>query len=445
MEIRVNQKRNSFSKIKTSIKVNSQTLLSFSIIVFFSSSFFRLLISKLLGALATDSLQNFIVAVLVFVPVLLVIIKYVVSKTRFNVSFLALFVAVCFFVYFSVLANSNLQYWVDREIYGAWDTVFRLDQGGIYAYLLISLLINKERLYYSLKWIGIFDFILVSYQFFNARRLGYWVGMTSTGELGQIDYSLDFGYMAVFVFIIFLTCFLLEKRKVYLLPVVITLVMTLLGGSRGPMLVIVIYLTFYFARKIWMSNSKRKLQYIILLVLISCILIFGFDPLMKLLTTYAINSNSTSRIIKMFAAGELFSDSGRSLLIEAVSTAINEGSFWGHGFYGDRPYAGEVYYWGYVHNIFLEFQATFGKYPGAIMLIVLFITTIKRLFNSSSKLNFLIMLIFLSMSGRLFLSGTFWGDKFFWGLLAITFCRYRELKKEQAIISVDDMVYRRDY
>lgn len=411
-----------FLKRKIRISITAQSLIDFSMIAFFSNSFFRLIFSKVLIGMRTNVLLQVAIDLLIYVPLFLGIFLEIKKGKRVNISFLAILLVVGMFFQLTLVLHPSYSYWYERETYGVWDTVFRLDKGGIYGFLFFSLIKNDERIYKNLKYIAFLNYIVIIYKFLQYLSNGYWTEMSYTGDYVSSSYSLDYGYNAIMIFILMVAFYFYEKKKVYLLLGVPAFILVILFGSRGPLLVVLVFFVGNVARYILKSDNMKKMLYLSLILTLSLLAVVSFDYIVAFMIERLSELNISSKIILALTTNNLFDDSGRSDIAALISKFIDKGPLLGYGAYGDRPVIGPHYVWGYCHNIMLEFQVDFGKYPGIALLILMMAMTIKRTVNAHSEKNFIIILFIFAMCMKLSLSGTFWGDEFFWALLAINVC-----------------------
>lgn len=403
------------------IVISASTLIDCSMIVFFSSSFFRLIFSKILIGMRTGLMLQVALDIVIFVPLLLGLFMEYRAHKKGSFAFLLLFILVFCYFELTLLMHPTYASWFYRETYGVWDTVFRFDKGGIYGFLYFSLIKDGKRLFKNLKNIAFLSYVVLIYQYLQYLSNGYWTEMSYTGDLIRSSYSLDFGYNAIFIFILFISFFLVEHKKTYLILSIPALILMIMCGSRGPLLVALTFILIYTIRFILKADFKRKWLYIGLILVTAMILVLSFNYITAYIVNVLTNMNLSSRTLQSLISNNLFDDSGRSVLSNLANSAINEGPFFGYGAFGDRPIIGPYYAWGYCHNILLEFQVDFGGVPGIIMLFIIGYYTLRRFYQAIDNKQFIVILCVFAMCMRLVLSGTFWGDEFFWALLAIIF------------------------
>ena len=419
-------------KDKSRTTVTVSKLKNFSFILFFSASLCRLVLGEILIRLGLYSIMQPILWFLIYAPLILAIFLEGRHKKRVPWLFLVILILVAFYFLMSLLIHPSYLPWYTRETYGIWDTIFRLDNGGIYGFLFFAACTDEKELYKNIKAVGVFTFIFVVYQYLQFKSRGYWQDVNMYGETVQTSYGLTFGYNAAFVAIIFLSVFFYEKKKTALAISIASMILMLLQGSRGSSLVILVFFMFLYIRKLFREGSIKAIASVLAIGILALLIYDNLAGIITFIASVVSDKNLSSRTLNALISNNFFDDSGRGAIKYIVEEQINSGSFWGHGGFGDRPYIGPFYYWGYCHNIILEFQMDFGKYPGLILMILLIAMIVKKFIKviQDNDEKFYIFVVMLSISFKLLLSGTFWGDKYFWGLLAILLCwRTKKFKR----------------
>lgn len=322
----------------------------------------------------------------------------------------------------TLLIHPEYNAWYSRDIYGVMYSVFRPDHGAIWAFLMVEISGNYERLWKNIKRYAVVLFIYNIYLLINMHRIGYWTSYNAAGELAAKSYSLDFGYNMIFISLISLVCYRQKKKIYYLLLSISAMFLTLLYGSRGAFICMIVFLLFCLLNGA--QSDIRKFLYSAGILIAGVFLYyFGNTIIQKsayfLLDTFHFSSRTLTQIIN----GDIVDDSGRSTIYEIVRKAIKENPIWGYGAYGDRPLVGPRYYWGYSHSIIYEMLIDFGVILGSTILIVLVYKSLKLIFSLKDWNKIYIIIIIFSMCMRLIVSDTFWGNNFFWMLLALLICR----------------------
>lgn len=409
------------NEVKGRFVISRETLMFMSFILFFSSQFIRLVLSKILGKIGMLDKMTICVICIIYTPLLLALLINLNRGLKKIIPFLFLLITVLLFFEITLLVHPEYQYWYSRETYGVVDTIFRPDKGGIFGFLFVAILAsNKEKMIKSLKTVLVINFFMILYKYSQYMVRGYWQEINGYGETIQSSYSLDFGYEAVFIVLLSMLFCFIEKRKIYLIITMISSGVLILAGSRGPLIILTVSVSLLIIRKIFVSNSVKKFLYVFGIIAISLLIIFSLQSILDALSFVIAKYNISSRALQSIVSGTLTDDNGRNAIKDIVNSYMSNAPFFGFGAYGDRYMIGPSFNWGYCHNILLEFQVDFGKIPGTVCLIGILVVTLLKLKKYLYDIeSFSVILLFFSMNIRLMVSGTFWGDKFFWGLLSI--------------------------
>ena len=134
---------------------------------------------------------------------------------------------------------------------------------------------------------------------------------------------------------------------------------------------------------------------------------------------------------KLLSAGQGDS-SGRDVLAEKLFASVNEHFLFGTGLCSDRMTVGV-----YAHNIALELWVEFGVIIGTAILVALVITFLRGyIVSDSSAEKGLIITLICSSFLKLFLSGSFMDDRWFFALIGICVGAIRLSKNKRLIESV---------
>ena len=125
-----------------------------------------------------------------------------------------------------------------------------------------------------------------------------------------------------------------------------------------------------------------------------------------------------SRTVDAIISGNIADPNGRLKLWSYSIEAIKDSPIFGHGLYGDRPYVGNTFRWGYSHNIVLEMMASFGVFGLAFCLLILFLV-LKYLTKKDFKEDRSLLIIIVSICCKLFISDSFLYLDMFWMLIGL--------------------------
>lgn len=193
-----------------------------------------------------------------------------------------------------------------------------------------------------------------------------------TKKMRMDKYSMSIGYYMLLPTIVYINQFFEEISIKYAILSIISTIITLAIGSRGPIMCIGIYVVFY-----QIINFKRinvKGFFINILIIISAL--FGMLYLKQILislSTVLSQFGIHSRSIILFLQGEV-NLSGREDIYGEILCKIKDNPITGIGIAGDRLLTGT-----YSHNIIIEVISGFGVLIGLIILIILGIIVIKSL------------------------------------------------------------------
>ncbi|MGO1874281.1 MAG: O-antigen ligase family protein [Canibacter sp.] len=292
---------------------------------------------------------------------------------------------------------------------------------GIFAFLIIRALNRPEVITRALVLCAYANFAygLVRYASFTVR--GYWTGYSFTGEEQRLTYSLGFGYdMLLCVAVFGLLAFTGPRRWLHAILALASIGMIAVAGSRGPLLFAIISiatLVLYFGLS-RARTSPLAAAGLALTVAFTSTLIAGFSSIIDWISRTLESMGISSRSVQSLASGEFGDDNGRAKIWDMSVELIQTGGLTGHGFYGDRIVISDRFFWGYPHNIALEFIITFGPIVGSILLLSIILLLARALAVSLSPAYQHILLVFFVMTLHLLISNSFLLSSWFWGLLA---------------------------
>lgn len=411
---------------KGKIYIPSSFLLDMTCVMWLCSMPMRILVSKILGVFGIGAFTIPVVGILIFLPLII----YILFERRLPWRYFHWILLFCILFFgVTLLVHPEYKEWYTRDIYGVMYTVFRPDHGAVWAFLMIEISGTRERIWKNLKIYSLVLFAYCFYQLHIAQIQGYWTSFNAIGELAEKSYSLDFGYDMIFICLIALSCYFMEKKTICILFCVLSAFLAVVYGSRGALICMCIYFLFYFlngSQKEW-----RRFFYSIAIILAGIIVYFWGMTILQTFASFLLEIfHVSSRTLTQIINGNLMDDSGRDAIYQIAREAISENPIWGYGAYGDRPFIGPVYYWGYSHSIFYEMMIDFGVILGSVLLGIIIYKSAKLIFGNSDKMTGCIFLVIFSMDMRLLVSDTFWGNRFFWMTLALLFVCNRNFCRE---------------
>ncbi len=188
----------------------------------------------------------------------------------------------------------------------------------------------------------------------------------------------------------------------------------MLLGTRGAALMMLLCIGWSLVLG---QNSKKVFTRIV--VLCGAVAAFIMSPLYDsfILWMYkmAQSLGLSIRIFdKLLSSGQMDS-SGRSVLAETLLASVNEHFLLGTGLCSDRTIVGV-----YAHNIALELWVEFGVIIGTFILAALVITFLRGyIVSTSSAEKGLMITLICSSFLKLFLSGSFMDERWFFALIGI--------------------------
>lgn len=195
-------------------------------------------------------------------------------------------------------------------------------------------------------------------------------------------------------------------------------------GTRGPLLIAIVYLTI----KIFLSINKRKPKTIVMFTAVAIVLIWIiasdyylilFEKLSNTLSRYGMST----RIIDMLLENEYLSHtSGRDKIYELLLEKISEKPILGYGIWGEEQF-GVL-----AHNIALEIIMYYGIPIGVTIIIAYIVTALRAYFKTDNKYaRDFILLFFVMTVARAPFGGSHLSYYFFF-LLGLSILTLRQQK-----------------
>ena len=266
---------------------------------------------------------------------------------------------------------------------------------------------------------AVFLLLYCLFRFYKASKAGYWEEYNDVGVLVKQSYNLVFGYKTMLCCIIFLFFFFEKKSLLDLVGGALSLFLVLKAGSRGPLICLVVFIVLCLFLKV----KRLKLRY---KITISAVLLGSYylisryyEKIVSFALSVLAKLHISSRTIEMVLSGNISDDNGRARIAELSWDAIAKQGFFGMGPFGCRTVIAPYYNYGYPHSIFLEFVLDYGWVLGILLLSVLLFMIIK-VFLYRDKEQTGVLMILLAMCIKLMISGSYWSEPLFWGMLAWT-------------------------
>lgn len=411
------------------LKIQKKTMIDLAFVLFFSEAAIRAFVSTILNYVGMSFFRNIVILGIHILTAIFIVIGIFTTnkgKSRDGIV-LYLIIALTFFV--SYLINPGVASWYTDDVYGLSQTVFVMN-GGVLAYIIIRLQISKERIFSNLKMCNVLWILYLFYLTMSRIQLGYWETTSVTGLAVHSAYHMSYGYNCAFICTLNYILWKKERRAIYIPFTIVFFTTSIMFGSRG---VILVYMLFV-AAQVWTSLQKSKSWKKLLLitfVVITALLIFTFYSQILYAVQAALHSlGIESRTLNSLLMGEFTEANGRDRIWQIVSEMIKNKFPLGYGAYGDRPIVGQYYGWGYSHNIFLELTVSFG-FVGVIISAFLVFSSVRLIINTKDQDWNMLFVLFFVNCGQLLISNSFWYLSYFWAAIAIGTSYSKELKKNE--------------
>ena len=263
-------------------------------------------------------------------------------------------------------------------------------------------------------------------QFIQALYFISWVSvpfLTLSLYIAYINdpkYDMTSGYLLLLPLLVFTLSFIERQKIKDFIVSVFSVLFILLYGSRGPLLCWI----FLIIISLLCLNSIKPMRRFAL-VFIGCIvtlsLVVGYEYFLYILKDVSEFFDVNSRSISLLLNGEVVGhSSGRSVLLGYFIEKIKLSPVIGYGAFGAWPSPGE-----YPHNIFVELIVSFGIPLGVTLILGILFIVIRGVLVSDMYTQKLIIL-FLSMSVSLLVSGSFLTNWHFYVCIALCISVYNK-------------------
>ena len=232
---------------------------------------------------------------------------------------------------------------------------------------------------------------------------------------GLVDftrYDMSLGYHCLFPTLILLWDYVQNRKIITLISILVLFTSILLFGSRGPLLSLTLFGTFFFVR--FLIHNNKYWQVVFVMILIFTFLLL-YKQIVVALGDLVSSFGLYSRTLTMLSSSDTVNMTGREEIYDTLISIIQNDPLTIRGINAEWSLFGI-----YAHNIILELLYQLGFILGGIALIYIFWRAFQTLlFNKlDSKRIFCIVLIFSSLP-PLFFSGSFWASQMFWMWMAV--------------------------
>lgn len=399
---------------KDGLTLDATLLLDMTVVLWLCNAFLRKVVAKALIVIHLHQYLSLTATAIIYLPLLLYII--ITKKIPFKY-FPWFFLACSAFFGLTLLLNPSYLHWYTRDAFGAVDVVFLPERGAIWAFLMVEISGKAKRLWKNFQCASAGLFVYNMILWVEAKRVGHWEYVGSDGRMTERSYSLEFGYSMAFVlFVVFMT-YMTEKKNWQILFSLLLVILILDSGSRGSLMSLLVFAFLFFIDAKW--SRRDKLRNCLLIGGIGGLALLSVNQIMLMLTKLLNRYNISSRTLTMLVSGEATDDNGRDNIQALARKAINNRPLIGYGAFGDRQFIGPHYNWGYSHSIVYEMWVDFGVVFGTLFLITAILLTAKIILSEKDPFIRGTVVVVISVAVRLAFSNTFWGDPYYWMLIAL--------------------------
>ena len=277
--------------------------------------------------------------------------------------------------------------------------------------------------FYFAFHINRFDKLLNSMQKYCFIAVIYLVIMILFNREYMINY-MPISYNLVLPFFAALFGFIINRKKLFLIPTVIIFGYIVLYGARAPLVYICVASFLFFVFQFKDMNLNKKLIYIFLGAIVLLVFLISFEFLLaQLMLRYP-----ESRSLALLSQGRLLSFEGRGIFYGNAIKIIMENPLKIRGILSDRVIFSnilnvEISTGYYTHNILLEILLEYGVLLGSVIIIYISYITIiafryvNKVMDSNIKALFCIFVGYVITS--LMVSGSYVTDYLFWFFMGL--------------------------
>ena len=227
--------------------------------------------------------------------------------------------------------------------------------------------------------------------------------------------------------ILFLVLCVFEYKKLWAIPFIILGGILLLSyGTRGPMLVLFVFLGYYAISYVFRKGSfiLKLLAVFLIGFALYCMI---FDNVLSDIAEYLKlkfeEMGFSTRIFDFFIEDDIANDTGREKLYDEVKAGIAAKPIFGYGLMGDRVLLDGRY----VHNIAYELMTHYGVIFGIAILAFIAITPVRALIRTKEpdKRSLILMFMFLVFI-KLWVTGSYLHEMFLFFLLGLSVSAIRK-------------------
>lgn len=213
-------------------------------------------------------------------------------------------------------------------------------------------------------------------------------------EVEISDDAMSLAYPVLIPLLIIIAHFFYKYNIIDIVFIIIGFLYLFMMGTRGPILIGILYLSFCFI-------VKRKHKLLIALFVGIILLIFiqsnAYLVFLKLFRNFIETLGYSTRVLDSMINGKLIEDSSRMSLYSLLLSELQEKPYLGYGLFGEWKYYG----WN-AHNIYLEVVFEYG-WPLGVALIIYYLFNVflgyLKAKNESCKYLISILIFFVLVQG----------------------------------------------
>ena len=241
-------------------------------------------------------------------------------------------------------------------------------------------------------------------------------------EWDSITYSMPAAYQILFSAVVHVNELFTKKNRIktfLLILVIIEVVLILVKGSRGPLLILFVYIALKFL--VEFRKNKKVMIWFVLGSLGALVILLNMSEFLNAITKFLNNNNIYSRNLTLLLNNNIFDDSGRSELHNLAIELISKNPIIGYGASSDVKLLGGAY----VHSFYLELFINYGLILGSVLFVLISFESIRVLFIRSG-VNKDLLLIFLVLGYvMLMISSTYLQNIYLFLFLGLVFRKKR--------------------
>ena len=403
------------------IRVTPEDVGEMLFVLYFSVSSWEWLAEKLLEPFGAEAFSTPLVLAVIWLPV---IALFPAAKQRLPADFFVLLLYLILYLCITYCFHRDYAYYYTREEYGLWDYVL-LPDNGLYAYFFVRLVNDPKRILRGLRTGGYITYVYSALRLWVATTKGFWLEEGRYGQEYMSTYNMNYGYTLLLFVCCFLYCAFEQGSLLNLLLAGAGVFMILCGGSRGPLLDIVIFLGIYTILRF--RRSRRKLLFLSGLSALSLSAVKLWHTALTVLNDKIREWNLHSRTLDMILAGTVAQNNGRDVFWSASWQMIRDNPL-GYGAMGARHVLCGIHIVGHPHNFFIELIIEYGVVFGPLFALLLLAASLRVFLRRTDDGRQGVFLIFFANACQLMTSYTYWHSPALWAALAAGMCFFRAEK-----------------